>query len=111
MCNEVICLIKRTPVYDDNGRPVLSPSGRQKVDEVYREVFCALQSIGTQEFYQSSATEYHPEAKFVLDDYLDYDDETLAQYNGKLYRIIRTYRSGQRLELTVESAPAEEAIP
>jgi hypothetical protein len=78
--------------------------------DVETEVLCTLQSIGTQEFYQSSATEYHPEAKFILADYLDYNDETLAQYDGTLYRIIRTYRAGKRLELTVERAPAEEAV-
>lgn len=109
MYNEVLCLIKRVPVFGDDGRPVLGADGRQKVDETTREVYCALKSIGSQEFYQSSATEYHPEAKFVLSDYLDYEGETLADYNGKPYRIIRTYRTGQRLELTVESAPAEEA--
>lgn len=78
--------------------------------DVEREVLCTLRSIGTQEFYQASATEYHPEAKFILADYLDYDDETLARYNGTLYRIIRTYRAGKSLELTVERAPAEEAV-
>ena len=79
-------------------------------DDVERDVLCTLRSIGTQEFYQASATEYHPAAKFVLADYLDYDDETLARHDGTLYRIIRTYRTGNSLELTVERAPAEEAV-
>ena len=87
---EVLILIKR------------DWQGAERV-ETTREVLCNLHSIGTQEFYQASATEYHPEAKFILADYLDYDDETLA-------RIIRTYRTGKRLELTVERAPAEEAV-
>lgn len=78
--------------------------------DVEREVLCTLRSIGSQEFYQASATEYHPEAKFVLGDYMDYNDETLARYDGTLYRIIRTYRAGKRLELTVERASAEEAV-
>lgn len=94
---EVLTLIKR------------DWQGAERV-ETTRDVFCTLQSIGTQEFYQASATEYHPEAKFILGDYLDYNDETLARYNGTLYRIIRTYRAGKRLELTVERAPAEEAV-
>lgn len=95
--NELLTLIKRT--YE----------GATLV-ETTREVFCELRSIGMREFYAANATEYHPEAKFVLADYLDYDDETLAIYNGTLYRILRTYRVGQELELTVERAPAEEAI-
>lgn len=93
---ELLTLIKRT----------WSGSERQ---ETRRDVFCSLRSIGQQEFYQASATDFHPEIKFVLADYLDYQDETLVLYNGTLYRVLRTYRDGQNLELTVERAPVEEA--
>lgn len=81
--------------------------GAERVETTH-DVLCTFRSIGTREFYQASATDYHPEAKFVLSDYLDYNDETLARYNGVLYRIIRTYRAGKRLELTVERAPLED---
>lgn len=94
---EVLTLIKRTWV------------GAERV-QTTREVLCTLRSIGMKEFYQSNGTEYRPEAKFILEDYLDYDGETLAMQGGVLYRILRTYRDGQRLELTAERAPAEEAI-
>ena len=47
----------------------------------------------------------------MLADYLDYDGEVLIQYNDELYRVVRTYRTGQELELTAERAPAEEAKP
>lgn len=77
-------------------------------DDVKREVFCGFRSIGMREFYAASTTDFHPEAKLVLADYLDYDGETLADYNGQRYRIIRTYRTGQELELTLERAPLEE---
>lgn len=77
-------------------------------DDVRREVFCGFRSIGMREFYAASTTDFHPEAKLVLADYLDYEGETLADYNGQRYRIIRTYRTGQELELTLERAPAEE---
>ena len=73
-----------------------------------REVFCGLRSVGHAEFYEAHATEYRPELKFVLADYLDYNGETLVKYNGVLYRVIRTYRAGQELELTVGRASAEE---
>lgn len=92
--NEVITLIKRTPGTDDTTK---------------RVVLCGLRSIGQAEFYQSHAVDIHPEAKFILADYLDYDDETLVDWNGKRYRVLRTYRTGQELELTVERASAEEA--
>lgn len=81
---------------------LLSATGR-------REVFCALRSIGQSEFYQAYATDYRPELKFVLADYLDYNGETLIEYEGVAYSVIRTYRTGQELEIVVARASAEEA--
>lgn len=77
-------------------------------DDVKREVFCGFRSIGMREFYEASTTDFHPELKLVLADYLDYNGETLADYNGQRYRIIRTYRTGQELELTLGRAPEED---
>ena len=74
-----------------------------------REVLCGVRSIGMKEFYSAHSTDFRPELKLVLADYLDYNDETLADYNGQRYRILRTYRAGQELELTLERAPEEEA--
>ena len=79
-----------------------------------REVLCRLLSIGQAEFYQANAQDIHPEGKFVLADYLDYEGESLLVYSGRCFRVLRTYRAGQVLELTVEAASAEEsklAIP
>lgn len=73
-----------------------------------REVFCGLRSVGHTEFYEAYAASYQPELKFVLTDYLDYEGETLVQYGKDLYRVIRTYRTGKELELTVGRASAEE---
>lgn len=73
-----------------------------------RDVFCEVRSVGMREFYQANATDFHPEIKFVLADYLDYQGETLALHDGELYRILRTYRNGQELELTAEKAPTED---
>lgn len=73
-----------------------------------RTVFCEVRSIGMKEFYQANATDFHPEIKFVLADYLDYQGETKAVHDGQLYRILRTYRTGIELELTAEKAPAED---
>lgn len=98
--NELLTLIKRTPGKDSNNRPT--------VTEATREVFCSLRSIGQSEFYQSYALDVRPEAKFVLADYLEYNGETMVEHNGQRYRVLRTYRSGQELELTVERAAAED---
>ena len=72
------------------------------------EVFAELRSIGQSEFYQAQATGYKPELKFVLADYLDYNGETLIEYTGTLYRVLRTFRAGQALEIVVSLASAEE---
>lgn len=93
--NEAITLIKRTPGSDEVTR---------------RVVLAGLRSIGQAEFYQANAVDIHPEAKFVLADYLDYDGETLLDHEGHRYHVLRTYRDGQALELTVVSASAEEAM-
>ena len=95
--NEVAVLIKRT--YE----------GATRV-ETKREVFCGFRSIGMAEFYSANSTDYRPELKLVLADYLDYDGETLADYNGVRYRILRTYRAGQELELTLQRAPVEDGV-
>lgn len=73
-----------------------------------RELLCGLRSISRSEFYQAAATDYRPELVFILADYLDYNGETLALYEGQHYRVIKTYRNGQELELTVSKASAEE---
>lgn len=76
--------------------------------ETRRTVFCGVRSVGYREFYAAHAADFLPECVFVLADYLDYEGETLASYDGVLYRILRTYRTGQALELTVARASLEE---
>ena len=91
--NEVLILIQQTQGVDDYGDSVIT--------ETTREVFAKLGSIGQKEFYQAHAVGLQPELKFVLADYLDYDGESLVQHDGQHYRVLRTYRKGQELELTV----------
>ncbi len=90
--NEVAVLIKR-----EHGKA-----------DIPTEVLCGVRSIGMAEFYSASSTDFHPELKLVLADYLDYNNETLVDYNGQRYRVLRTYRTGQELELTLERAPDED---
>ena len=72
------------------------------------EVFCALRSVGHTEFYEAYAADLRPELKFIIADYLDYNEEPYVKHGDKLYRVIRTYRSGQELEITVVKASLEE---
>lgn len=96
--SEVLILVKRH--FDDDGCTLL--------DETRREVFITLGSIGQSEFYQAQATDLRPELKFLLEDYLDYNGEYLCIYESVWYRVIRTYRKGQELEVIVQRASAEE---
>ena len=90
---DVITLIEQTRGVDDYGDPVITESAR--------DVFARLGSIGQKEFYQAHAVGLQPEIKFVLADYLDYKGEDLVQYEGQRYRVLRTFRNGQELEITV----------
>lgn len=96
--HEVLILIKR--LFDGDGCTLL--------EETRREVFVRLASIGQTEFYQAQATDLRPELKFILDDYLDYEGEFLCIYDEVWYRVIRTYRTGQALEIVVQRAAADE---
>lgn len=91
--NEILTLITATQHADEYGDMVTT--------EASREVFAKLGSIGQKEFYQAQAVGLQPELKFILADYLDYEDEALVEHAGKRYRVLRTYRAGQELELTV----------
>ena len=73
-----------------------------------RTVFCALRSISQREFYEASARDFYPEKKFVLADYLEYEDEELVEYEGRRYHVLRTFRTGQELEIIVTRASVEE---
>ena len=98
--NDVLTLIKRRHTTDANGDPT--------IEETSRDVFCGVRSISQSEFYQAQTSDFRPELKFVLADYLDYNDETVVEHNGQRYRVLRTFRAGQELELVAERAPAED---
>jgi hypothetical protein len=97
--SEVLTLITRTQSADEYGDPVLT--------DAEREVFCREASVGQKEFYQAQAVGMKPEIKLILSDYLDYEGEQLARYTPKgqrepqLFRVLRTYRDGQELELVL----------
>lgn len=96
MYNEVITLISESVAIDDYG-------DKEKT-RTERQVFARLQSVGQSEFYQAMALGLKPEIKFVLPDFLEYKNEKTLKYQpfgGDIeeYSVIRTYRSGNELEL------------
>lgn len=69
-------------------------------------VFCRVRSVSRAEFYQAAQANLHPEYVFVISQYRDYHGEKNLLYTDwtgkeKRYSIVRTYRDGDALEITV----------
>lgn len=97
MYNDVIKLISISETANEYGDKV--PARTEK------PVFAELRSVGQSEFYQAQAVGLKPELKFAIADYLDYSNEKVLKYtdfrgNEEEFSIIRTYRSGNELEIT-----------
>ena len=96
MFDSVITLMKETNTVDSYGDTV------QTFTE--RNVFAEVKSIGEREFYQAQATGLKPEIKFVIADFVDYQDEKVLKYTPfggteQIYSVIRTYRNKINLEI------------
>ena len=79
----------------------------EKPTETERTVYCTVRSVGMNEAYQALANGLRPQFVFILSDYTDYDGEKICAYNGARYRIVRTYRNNQSIELTVEEVTVD----
>lgn len=95
---DVLTLISESP----EAHGVFDP-----VSETPRQVFCSVRSVGMREAYEALSNGLKPEFVFVLSDYSDYNGEKICEYNSKRYRIVRTYRNNQSIELTVEEVTAD----
>lgn len=91
MYNEVIYLLSVTHSTNDIGDIIETPKSEMR--------FARMKSIGQTEFYQAQAQGLKPEIKFELADYLDYNNQEEVVYNGFRYKVLRTYRAGNKLEL------------
>lgn len=96
MYNEVISLVKKAYALDDYGDTVATTTSR--------DVFAEIRSIGMREKYEALQAGLNPEYTFVLPDYLEYQDEDEITYKTLLYRVIRTFRNNQTLEIVVTRA-------
>ena len=98
------------------------PEARGVLDtptETRRKTYCEEKSLSMSEVYQARASGFSPEIRLKLPQEFEYRGETLCEYKGERYRILRDYRdekSGDSTELTLErvrgnAAPAEEPQP
>lgn len=80
--------------------------GDLEPQEERRTVYAGEFSVGMSEVYQGMAVGYKPEAKFQLENWLDYHGEELVEYTPFgltepiRLRVLRTYNKGDALELT-----------
>lgn len=100
MFNDTINLIKET---DESDR-----YGDSTPKKIAREVFAKIKSVGMKEKYEALAVGLQPELVFILPDYYEYDDESLIEYEGKIYDVIRTYRTGRQLEVVVSRGRSQQ---
>lgn len=85
-------LMKETQTLDALQRP------RVSYEEIM--VYCNIKSIGQSEFYQASSVGYKPELKIECK-LVDLTDVTHFKYNDRVYKILRTYRKEDIIEITL----------
>lgn len=66
-----------------------------------RKVFVLPRSVYNGEFYNASVAGLHPSITLTLANRADYDGETLVEYEGKTYNVIRTDWKAQRDTITL----------
>lgn len=98
MYNELIKLISEVYAFDDYGNQVSEETSVERLAEV--------RSIGQSEFYSAATTDFKPEIKFVMADYLDYNGQKKIKHTAYAgdeveYTVLRNYRNDKNeIELT-----------
>ena len=73
--------------------------------ETRRKTYCEEKSLSMSEVYQARASGFSPTIRLVLPQDFEYRGETVCEYKGERYNIIRDYRDekiGNATELTLE---------
>lgn len=81
----VLTLVKETYTQNEYGVPVPSTASR--------EVFCRVESVTRQEFFDAGRNGLNPSLVFIVAK-VDYDGEATLIYEGDGYGIYRTYTTG-----------------
>ena len=93
-----------------------SPEARGVLDEpseTRRKTYCEEKSLSISETYQARASGFNPVIRLILPQEFEYKGETLCEYKGERYRIIRDYRDEKTdsTELTLERERGNAAKP
>ena len=82
--------------------------------ETRRKTYCEEISLSMSETYQAKASGFSPVFRLRLPQDFEYRKETLCEYKGERYSIIRDYRdekTGNATELTLERIRGNAAAP
>lgn len=85
-----------------------SPEAKGVLDiptEKRRKTYCEEKSLSMSETYQARSSGFSPTIRLVLPQDFEYRGETLCEYKGERYEIIRDYRdekTGDSTELTLQ---------
>ena len=82
--------------------------------ETRRKTYCEEKSLGMNETYQARASGFAPAIRLILPQGFEYRGETLCEYKGERYSIIRDYtdeKTGNSTELTLERVRGNAAPP
>ncbi|MCR1953000.1 phage head closure protein [Clostridium sp. DSM 100503] len=63
-----------------------------KGETYWKKIYAKRKSITLSEFYQAQSQGLNPELKFELNSF-EYDNNKNIRFEGKIYKILRTYES------------------
>lgn len=86
----IATLIGKTYAWDENGVPITDAVGNPVAQEVPREIYVRVHSIGAREFAEGGQDGLKREYRFDTF-YLDYEGENEIEYDGVRYSIYRDY--------------------
>lgn len=73
----------------------------------YRKVYANKKSIRQSEFYQGASAGLKPELVFEIRS-VEFDNDEIVKHNEKEFTIVRTYETGENIELTVTTHRGSE---
>lgn len=77
-------------------------------DTTGRNVYSEQGGVGRSEFYKAAAAGMTPTVTFTVSE-IDYQDERLINFNGKVYKVIRSYPvPNRKVELVCQGVEPNE---